>query len=113
MAQRTVWLRRDPVGSRTQLPEQTAFRRYQVHRAFFLAVSSLVALATLVVLEVLDAAPGMWRPLLALAFFLGIGGITAAAISLRTRSLRPLALAAIGLSTAAAILALIVPTLLD
>jgi hypothetical protein len=113
MARSTVWLRREPVGSRTQLPEQTTFRKYQARRAFFLAGSSLVALAALVVLELFDAAEGAWRGLVALAFFLAIGGIAAAAVSLRTRSLRPLAFAAIGLSTAAAALALTVPTLLD
>jgi peptidoglycan/LPS O-acetylase OafA/YrhL len=113
MAQRTVWLRRDPVGSRTRLPPRAEFRRYQARRGFVLGAASLVALAVLVVLELLDRAPGMWRPLAALAFFLGIGGIAAAAVPLRTRELRRRALAAIGLSTTAAILALVVPTLLD
>jgi hypothetical protein len=113
MAQRTVWLRRDPVGSHTQLPARAEFRRYHARRAFFLGTCSLVSLAILVVLEGLDAVDGAWRPLVALSFFLGIAGIGAAAISLRMRELRTRALAALGLSAAASVLALLVPTILD
>jgi hypothetical protein len=113
MAQKTVWLRSDPVGSRTELPPRAEFRRYQARRGFFLGGASLVALGVLVVLEVLDAGHGLWRALLALAFFLAIGGMAASAIPLRTPALRVYAVAAIGLSTTAAILALVVPALLD
>jgi hypothetical protein len=113
MAQKTVWLRRDPVGSRTELPPRAEFRRYQARRGFFLGGASLVALGVLVVLEVLDAGHGLWRALLALAFFLAIGGIGASAIPLRAHELRGRALAGLGLSAAAALLALIVPTYFD
>jgi hypothetical protein len=113
MAQRTVWLRRDPVGSRTELPPRAEFRRHHARRGFFLGGASLVALGVLVVLEILDAGHGLWRVLLALAFFLAIGGIAASAIPLRARELRGQALAALGLSAGAAVLALIVPNLVD
>jgi hypothetical protein len=113
VAQKTVWLRRDPLGSRTELPPRAEFRRSQARRGFFLGFASLVALGVLVVLEILDAAHGLWRALLALAFFLGIGGVAASAIPLRARELRGRALAGLGLSAGAAVLALIVPNLVD
>ena len=113
MARGTVWVRRDPVGEHTKLPARADFRRYHAQRAFLLATASLLSLALLVVLELLDANRGVWRMLVALSFFLAIGGIASAAVSLRMRALRARALAALGLSASASVLALIVPTMLD
>ena len=98
MAQRSVWLRRDPVGSRTRLPSRDEFRGRFAQRALVLGPLALSALAVLVGLRSQDRWPGAWPWLLAAVFWLGAAGIGAAAIASRTPRFRVRALAGAGSS---------------
>ncbi|MFN2471062.1 MAG: hypothetical protein ABR583_08755 [Gaiellaceae bacterium] len=113
MAQRTVWLRRDPVGPHTRLPSRDDFRARHARRALVAGGVGVGALALLVALRVLPRWDAAWRPLLAVAFCFGIAGVGAGAIALRTRRLRLQALTGIGVSLAALAGALFVDRLID
>ena len=113
MAQRTVWLRRDPVGTHTRLPSRDDFRARRARSALIAGGVGVGALTLLVVLRVLPRWDGIWHPLLAVAFCFGIAGVGAGAIALRARRLRTQALAGVGLSLAAVIGALFVDELVE
>ena len=113
MAQRTVWLRRDPVGSQSRLPSRDEFRGRHARRALTLGPLAIGALALLVLLRALPRLEGAWKPLLGIVFWFGIAGVGAAAVALRTPRLRPRALAGLGLSSAALIGAVFVDRLVD
>jgi hypothetical protein len=113
MAQRTVWLRRDPVGTHTRLPSRDQFRARHARSALVSGGIAVGALALLVVLRVLPRWGGIWNPLLAVALCFGIAGVGAGAIALRTRRFRTQALAGVGVSLVALAGALFVDRLVD
>jgi hypothetical protein len=113
MSQRTVWLRRDPVGTHNLLPSRDEFRARNARRALVAGGLGVGALALLVVLRALPGLEGAWNPLHAAALCLGIAGVGAGAIALRTRRLRMQALAGVGVSLVAVTGAVFVDRLVD
>ena len=113
MARRSVWLRRDPVGSRTSLPSREEFRGRLARRSLAVGVFALAALAVLVMLRSQERWEGAWSPLFAVVFWLGVTGAGAAAVALRTRRLRGRAVAGLGVSLLALTGALFVDGLAD
>jgi hypothetical protein len=111
--QRTVWLRRDPVGSKTLLPTRDEFRARFARRAFLAGVVAVVALAGVVLLRALDRMSGLWPLLHVLALVFAIAGVAAAAVALRGAGGRRDALVGLGLSTLAFVGALFLPQLVS
>ncbi len=107
MPQRTVWLRPDPVGSKTLLPTRDEFRARFARRAVVAGVVSVIALAALVILRTLDRMNGLWPLLHVLALVFGIGGVAAAAVALRGPGARRDALVGLALALAGFVGALV------
>ena len=111
MPQRSVWLRPDPVGSKTVLPSRDEFRARFARRAFVAGVVAVIALAGVIVLRALDRLNQLWPLLHVLALVFAIAGLAAAGVALRGRGGRREALIGVGLSVLAFVGALFLPQL--
>src|SRR4051812_30390627 len=109
--QRTVWLRRDPVGSKTLLPTRDEFRARFARRAYLAGVIAVAAFAAVVVLRSVDRMSGIWPLLQVLALVFGIGGLAAAGVALRGAGGRRDALIGLALSLLAFVGSLFLPQL--
>jgi hypothetical protein len=112
MRQRNVWLRSDPVGSRTVLPTRAEFRARHAQRSVRAGLAGLAALAVALVLAALDMSYPTWAAFYELALVFGIAGIAGAAVALRAHAERQTALMGLAASAAAFLGALIGPALI-
>jgi MFS family permease len=112
MRQRTVWLRSDPVGSRTVLPSRDEFRKRHAQRSIRAGLVGLAALVVGLVLAALDTTYPTWAVFYVLALVFGVAGIAAGAVALRTHAERHAALMGLAASSAAFLGALIGPALI-
>ena len=113
MPQRTLWLRRDPVGSKTLLPSRDEFRERFARRSFAAGCIAVVALAASLLLHGLDRLSSLWPPLHVLAIVCAIAGVAAAGVALRSPAGRQRALIGLALSLAVFAGALFLPGLVD
>ena len=113
MPQRTVWLRREPVGSKTLLPTRDEFRARFARRAYGAGMLAVGALALVTFLRAMDWLHRFWPLLHVLAFVFAVAGVAAAAVALRGVEGRRDALIGLGLSVLALVGALILPALVS
>ena len=113
MPQRNVWLRPDPVGSKTLLPSRDEFRTRFARRAFVAGVLAVIALAAVILLRAIDRMNGLWPLLHVLALVFGIAGVAAAGVALRGPGARRDALLGLALSLAAFAGAIFLPELVS
>ncbi len=112
MRQRTIWLRRDPVGSRTVLPSRDEFRARNAQRSVRAGLVGLGALVVGLILAALDMTYPTWAVFYVLALVFGVAGIAAAAVALRAHAERQTALIGLAASGAAFLGALVGPALI-
>ena len=112
MRQRTVWLRSDPVGSRTVLPTREEFRARHAQRSVRAGVLGLCALVIGLVLAALGMNYPSWAIFYVLALVFGVAGIAAAAVALRAHAERRPALLGLAVSVAAFLGSLVAPALI-
>jgi hypothetical protein len=113
MPQRTVWLRREPVGSKTLLPTRDEFRARFARRAYGAGVIAVGTLAAVTVLRALDLVHRFWPLLQVVSLVFAIAGVAAAAVALRGIGGRREALIGLGLSVVAFVGALFLPALVS
>jgi predicted permease len=109
MPQRTVWLRKDPVGSRPLLASRDALQARNARRSVRAGGIGLTALVVALVLRVVGRDDPSWSILYVAAIVFGAAGITAAVVALRARGPRGQAYAGLAVSLAAFLGALIAP----
>jgi len=112
MRQRTIWLRSDPVGSRTVLPTREEFRARHAQRSVRAGAAGLGALVVGLVLAALGLTYPTWAIFYVLALVFGVAGIAAAAVALRAHAERRQALLGLTVSGAAFLGSLIAPALI-
>jgi cation transport ATPase len=112
MPRQTVWLRSEPMGSRTLLPSRDEYRARNAKRSLRAGIAGLIALAAGLALSALDARYPTWAACFVLALVLGAAGIASAAVALRARSARHSALMGLAASGAAFLGSLIGPALI-
>src|SRR3954468_19314678 len=112
MRQRTVWLRSDPVGSRTVLPTREEYRARHAQRSIRAGVIGLLALVAGLVVAAFGLSYPTWAVFYVLALVFGVAGIAAAAVALRTHAERRPALLGLTVSGAAFLGSLIAPALI-
>lgn len=111
MRQRTVWLRSDPVGSRTVLPSRDEFRARHARRSIRAGLIGVAALVAGLVIRLLGRNDPSWDILYVGALVFGVAGIAAAAVALRAHAARQTALLGLAASSAAFVGALLAPAL--
>jgi MFS family permease len=112
MRQRTVWLRSDPVGSRTVLPSREEFRARHAQRSIRAGLAGLAALVVGLVLAALGTDYPTWAVFYVLALVFGVAGIAAAAVALRAHAGRRPALLGLAVSVGAFLGSLVAPALI-